>query len=132
MGDNFIEITIRFSQRAAFGRNVAVMERIEWRTDFREELKRRIHADFRDGDRVFPFFPRADNCAGAKRVGADAAKRVPIGDREPHVALQGHAVDDFLRIVVPESQGILGLGALEPDGGNAEVLAAGILRHSGG
>ena len=104
--DDLVQIAIRLGQRPALRRDVAVMKRIKRRLYFREKLKRRIHPRLRDGNRVLPLFPWPHNRARAERVGPDAAKRMPVGNRKPEMILQCPAVDDLGGIVMPECERI--------------------------
>jgi hypothetical protein len=60
VGDDLVEIAVRLGERAALGRDVAVMEAPERRADFLEELEGRVHAHLGDGDWVGTLLPRAD------------------------------------------------------------------------
>ena len=91
---------------------------------FCEELERRVHPALRDGDRVPALLPRAPDRARAEGIAADAAERVPVGDREAQALLQRHAVDHLVGVVVPEGQRILGLWSLVACLGNREELWA--------
>ena len=127
--DDPVEIAVRLGKRRALGGDVAVVEAPERRLDLHEELEGRVHAVQGDGDGVLSPVPRPGDRARAERVAAGAPERVPVGNREAHALLQRDPVDELRRIVVPERQGILGKGPLEPDPGNAEMLGLGKLRH---
>ena len=66
-------------------------------------------------DRVGAVFPGPDGAAGAERIGAGAAERVPVDDAEPQVVLHRLAVDHFVRVVVVEGERVLRLGAFVLD-----------------
>jgi len=78
--DDGVEIFVRLAQRLAFRRDVTVMKGIEWRAEFFDELERHPRAIFGIGHRVRAVVPRTNGGANAERVGAGAAKCVPIHD----------------------------------------------------
>ena len=53
--------------------------------------------------------------AGAERIGAGAAERVPVDDAEPQVVAHRLAFDLFVGVVMPEGERVLGLGAFVAD-----------------
>ena len=106
--DDGIEIFVGFAQRLAFRRDVAVMKGVERRAEFFDELERGPRAIFGIGHRVRAVVPRTDGGADAKRVGAGAAKRVPIDDREAQMIAHGFAFDDFGGVVMFKGQRIFG------------------------
>ena len=68
--------------------------------------------------RVGAVFPGPDGAAGAERIAARAAEGVPVADGEAQVLLHRLAFDHFVRVVVPEGERVLRLGAFVLDLGN--------------
>src|SRR4051812_13975555 len=104
MRHDLIQVAVRLLERGAFGRDVAVVEAPEGRADFLEEFERRIHSRLCDGDGVATFFPRTHDRAWPERIRAGSAERMPVRNREPQVFGHALAVDDLVRIVVPERE----------------------------
>ena len=102
--NDLVEVAIRFGQRAAFWGDITIVKRIEWRFDLLEKFKRRIHPRLRHGNGVLALFPRPHDRARAERIGADAAERMPVGDREPHLVFHRPAVDHFGGIIMFERE----------------------------
>ena len=119
VGHERIEMLVGLGERAALGRNVAVVEAPERRADFLKKFKRGVHPGLRDGDCVRTLFPRAHDRAGAERIAARAAKAVPIRDRKPQVLRERAAVDDLVRVVVFERECVFRLRAFVGDDGEA-------------
>src|SRR5262249_40553881 len=61
-----------------------------------DALDRHVH-------RVGAVLPRPAGAAGAERIGALPAHRVPVGHREAQVLLHRFAFDPFVRVVVAEA-----------------------------
>ena len=111
--DDGVEIFVRLAQCPAFRRDIAVVKGVERRAEFLDELERDPRAVFGIGHRVRAVVPRADGGANAERVGAGAAERVPIDDREAQMIAHGFAGDDFGGVVMFEGQRIFGFRAFE-------------------
>src|SRR5690606_31632980 len=125
---DLVEVLVRLGERAAFRRDVAIVKAPEWRANFLEEFKRSIHAHLGDGDGVLALFPRAHDGAGAERIRADAAERMPIGDREAQMLAHRLPVVHLVGIVMMERERVGRTGTLVGDGVDAgEMRLAGFL-----
>jgi hypothetical protein len=96
-----------------------------------EKLEGGVHPYFCDRDGIGALFPRADDRTGAERIGADAAERVPVGDREAQVGADGFAVDLLVGIVVAEREGVRGAGAFVGDWLDFREMRAGFFHAKG-
>ena len=67
--DDGVEILVRLGEVRAFGRDVAIVERIERRAELLDELERDAGAVLGVLDRVAAVVPRPDGGAGAERIG---------------------------------------------------------------
>src|SRR5690606_10282454 len=114
--DHLVEVAVRLAERAAFRGDVAIMEAPEGRLDLLEKLERGIEPALGVGDVVLRSLPRPADRARAERIGAGAAERVPVRDREAQVLLQRAAVDHLGRVVVPEGEGVRRTRAFVGDG----------------
>ena len=68
--------------------------------------------------RVGAVFPRPHGAAGAERVAAHAAEGVPVAHGEAQVLLHRLAFDHLVRVVVPEGERVLRVGAFVFDLGD--------------
>jgi hypothetical protein len=125
VGDNLVEVAVRFGERAALGGDVAIVEAVKRCADFLEKLKGGIQADLRDRDRVGALFPRPDNRARAERIGAGAAEGVPVGDGEAQVRTHRPAVDHLVGVVVAKGERVGRLRPFIGDGLDAGKVSAG-------
>jgi hypothetical protein len=100
LGDG-IENLVRFGEVRAFGRDVAVVPAVVRHAEFLHELERDIDALERHLDGIGAVFPRAHGAAGAERVAAHSAERVPVAHREPQVLAHRLAFDQLVGVVVP-------------------------------
>src|SRR5262249_6581944 len=64
---------------------------------------------------VLSRLPRTNHCAGAERIAAGAAHRVPIGDREPKMVPHRFAFNSFVFVIMTKRKRGLGFRALEAD-----------------
>lgn len=114
--DDRREVGVGLLERAALGRDVAVVEGPEVDAELVEELEHRSHAPVRDLElreaRVLPG-PRARR--PSERVAAVAAQRVPERDGEAEPLAHGLARDDLVGVVVAERERVLRVGALVLD-----------------
>ena len=102
----------------AFGGDVAVVEAVERRAELLEELEGHPHAVLGVLERIVARLPRADHGAGAERVAAGPAERVPVGHAEAEVVLHRLAFDHFVGVVTAEGERVLGLGTFVPNLGD--------------
>src|ERR1035437_1577253 len=110
-----VEILVGFRKSFAFGRNIAVMPAIIWRTEFFDEFKRDVRAPLRIADGVRAVVPRTLHRSGTKRVATRATERVPVDHRETQMFAHRLARDDFVGIVVLESERVFRVRAFVID-----------------
>ena len=70
--DDGVEVPVRLGKGLAFGRDVAVVEGIERRAEFFDELERGARAVLGVADGIGAVIPRTDHGADAERVAAGA------------------------------------------------------------
>ena len=99
----------------AFGRDVAVVEAVERDAELLHELEGDADALLGHLDRVGAVFPRPHGAAGAERIAAHAAERVPVGDGEAQVLLHRLAFDHLVGVVMPEGERVLRVRAFVAD-----------------
>ena len=113
--DDRVEIAVGLGEVRAFRGDVAIVERVERVAELLHELERHAGAVLGVLDRVGAVFPGPHGAAGAERIGARAAERVPVDDAEPQVVLHRLAADLFVGVVVAKRQRVLALGTFETD-----------------
>ena len=89
------------------------------------ELEHRPDAALRVFDRIGSVVPGTLGGGTSKGVGETVAHRMPVGRGEAEMLTHRLAADDFIRIVMLESERVAGLRPLERDDGDSreEFLA---------
>src|SRR5439155_4055915 len=83
-----------------------------------DELKGGVDAVLRVLHALGAIIPGANGCADAERIGKAVAKGVPINDGEAQMISHRFAFDNFLRVVMFESERVFGTRPFEADFGN--------------
>jgi hypothetical protein len=104
---NGVEVLQGLGKSVAAGRDVGVMEAKEGQAEDAEKLEGRIGLHLGLRNRVAGGKPRALDRGSAKRVASAHRKRVPVGDREAQMILEGLAEHDPVRIVPAVGKGLL-------------------------
>ena len=102
-----VEVLQGLGKRLAAGRDVGVMEAKEGQAEHSEELEGRIGLHLGLRNRVAGGKPRALDGGSAKRVASSHRQRVPVGDREAQMILEGLAEYDPVGIVPAVGEGLL-------------------------
>ena len=113
--DHRIQVFVGFAQISAFGCNVAVVKRVKRRAELFHEFKRHPGAFLRHLHRVRAVLPGPDGRAHSEHVGQLSAERMPIGDRKTEMILHRPAFDDFVGVIMFESERILRFRAFVSD-----------------
>ena len=131
-------VSARFAPSGATSRSWKAVERD---AELLHELERDADAVLGVLDRVGAVFPGPDGAAGAERVAAGAAERVPVDDGEPQVVAHRLAADLFVGVVMAEGERVLRLRAFVLDAfdfgkcglhGGSPVVNCGLSRIDGG
>ena len=129
--DDGIQVLVGFAEVPALGCHVTVVERVEGRAEFLEELERDADARLRHFQRVGAVFPGPHGCARAEHIGQLAPDGVPVGDGKAQVVFHRLAFDQLLGIVMLESQRVFRGWPFELNLGNAREEFSGLFFHDG-
>lgn len=110
-----VEILMALGERLALGGHVPIVKAVEMHAELFHELKGHAHAILGILKAVLGRFPRAQHRAGAERVLAGAAERVPISHGEAEMFLHRLAFHHLVLVVVMKGEHILALWAFEAD-----------------
>ena len=124
IGDR-VEGVVRGLEVVQFRRDVAVVEAVVADPALLHELEHRPDAALRVFDRIGSVVPGTLGGGTSKGVGETVAHRMPVGRGEAEMLTHRLAADDFIRVVMLESERVAGLRPLERDDGDSreEFLA---------
>src|SRR2546421_12415349 len=91
------------------------MKRIIRRTQFFHEFEGDSRAVLRISDRAASVIPRTNCGAAPEHIRAHSAECVPVCDRETQMIFHRLSIDEFVRIVMPEGEGVFSLRSFELD-----------------
>ncbi len=110
IGDR-VQVAVRFRQRAAFGRDVAIMKRVVGCLQFLKQLKGCTGAILSIFDRLAAVIPRTHRGSHAERIRTGAAEGVPVDDGESKMILHRFAFHRLVRVVPAKCERIVAIGA---------------------
>ena len=116
---NRVERGVRLNQCVELGSHIAVVEAVEIDIDFFEKFEKHAHTLLGVGDGVRAIIPRHESRAATERIGKRVAHDMPVSGRKTQVIAHRLALDELVGVVMFESEGIFGLGALVGDLRNA-------------
>jgi len=107
IGD-FFQSCVGLPEVAKFWSNVAIVPAVVIDTDFIEELEEHIGALKGVGHGIALIIPWHEGSWATEGIGETVAHDVPISGSEAAMILHGFSSDDFVRIVLFESERVFG------------------------
>lgn len=118
--DDAIKIRVGFSERGAFGRDVAIVKAVVIDAALAQKFEERIGAAQAVVNVITAIVPRHARGGASKWICESVAHGVPVARRKAQVIMHGLAFDEIVGAIVAEAQRSLGIALNEGNSFDAD------------
>ena len=98
---------MRLGPIGTFGRNIPIVKAVEINLTLLQKLKKDRHPCERIVEGLTPIIPWHVSCTRSKRISQGIAHTMPVSSTEAQVILHAFTGNEFVRVVVPESERVV-------------------------